>query len=119
MARTILVAVKDLLFGSKIQEAGKRTGTALQWSPRFDRLRDVAETKAPDVIIADLGEPGMLDELAAVREKRPGTRILGFAGHVQEDLMAQAQQLGVTEVFSKGQFNTQLDRILARERGEG
>jgi DNA-binding NarL/FixJ family response regulator len=118
MPRTILVAVRDLLFGSKIQEAGKRTGTPLQWASRFEKLRDVAAAKQPDVVIADLGEPGILEELAAVRQSLPNTRILAFAGHVQEALFAQAEELGVNELFTKGQFSAQVEKLLLRERGD-
>lgn len=116
MARVILVAVKELLFGSKIQEAGRRTGTTLSWAPRFDRLRDVAAARRPDVLLADLGEPGMLDELAAVRALLPDVRIVGFLGHTQEAAADDAARLGVAEVFTKGQFSAQVDKILLRER---
>lgn len=116
MARTILVAVKDLLFGSKLQEAGKRTGTTLSWSPRFDRLRDVAAARKPDVIVADLGEPGMIEELEAVRQALPQVRIVGFCGHTAEAVLADAERVGVAAVFTKGQFSAQVDRILERER---
>lgn len=118
MARTILVAVRDLLFGSKIQESGKRTGTPLQWASRFEKLRDVATAKQPDVVIADLGEPGMLEELAAIRQALPNTRIVAFAGHVQEAAFAQAEALGISELFMKGQFSAQVDKVLLRERGD-
>ena len=117
MARVILVAVKDLLFGSKIQEAGKRSGTPLQWASRFERLRDVAAAKQPDVVIADLGEPGLVDELAAVKQALPNVRIVAFAGHTQEATFAQAEAVGVNELFTKGQFSAQVEKILVREAG--
>jgi DNA-binding NarL/FixJ family response regulator len=117
VARTILVAVKDLLFGSKIQEAGKRTATALSWAPRFDKLSEVARTRRPDVLIADFGDPGLLDELTLVREALPQVRIVGFAGHSAEDVIARARGLGA-EVLTKGQFSSQIDQLLVRERGE-
>jgi DNA-binding NarL/FixJ family response regulator len=118
MARTILVAVKDLLFGSKIQEAGKRTGTTLAWASRFERLSEVAKAKRPDVIIADLSQPEALDELTIILRDAPQVRVIGFAGHVLEDLMDGARKIGVAEVLTKGQFSSQVDRILVRERGE-
>lgn len=119
MANTILVAVRDLLFGSKIQEAGKRSGTTLQWASRFEKLRDVAQAKKPDVVIADLREADILDELAAVREAFPKARIIGFTGHSDEAGIARATQIGVDEIFTKGQFSAQVETILVRERGEG
>ncbi len=118
MSRTILVAVKDLLFGSKIQESGKRTATPLQWASRFERLRDVVAAKRPDVLVADLGDPGLLEELEAVRAAAPQLRIVGFLGHTLEHEAARAEALGA-EVFTKGQFHAQVDRILVRERDAG
>jgi DNA-binding NarL/FixJ family response regulator len=117
MNRVILVAVRDLLFGSKIQEAGKRSGTPLLWASRFERLRDVAAARQPDVVVADLAEAGMLEELAAVKAARPGVRVVGFAGHVNEAALEGAAALGADEVYTKGQFSAQVERILVRERG--
>jgi DNA-binding NarL/FixJ family response regulator len=119
MAKTILIAVKDLLFGSKIQEATKRTQTAVSWASRFERLRDEVEKKAPEVLVADLGDPGNLDEIAAVKAARPDLRVVGFLGHAAEDAIARAREIGVDEIFTKGQFSAQVDRILVRERGDG
>ena len=116
MQRVILVAVKDLLFGSKIQESGKRTGTTLLWASRFSPLQEVVADRRPDVLIVDLGEPGVMDALRAVRDARPDLRIVGFLGHVQEANAAEARSLGVEELFTKGQFSAQVDRILVRER---
>ena len=116
MQKQLLVAVKDLLFGSKIQESGRRTGTTLSWAPRFSPLAEVVADKQPDVLIADLGEPGLLDQLAVIREVRPDLRVVGFLGHVQEDAAAQARALGVQALYTKGQFSAQVDRILERER---
>ena len=118
MAKTILVAVKDLLFGSKLQEAGKRSGVALSWAPRFEQLSLVAAARRPDVLIADLGEPGVLAELGAIRAARPDVRIIGFVGHVHEEVAAEARRLGLAEVLTKGQLAAQVDRILLRENGD-
>ena len=116
MSRKILVGVKDLLFGSKIHEAAKRSGTELAFAPRFERLRDVAKARGPDVLIVDLGEPGMIEELAAVKADAPSVKIIGFCGHVFESVMAEADRLGVDEVMTKGQFAARVEALLVRER---
>lgn len=116
MARTVLVAVKDLLFGSKIDSSAKRVGLELQWSPRFEKLGDVAASRRPDTIIAALDEPGTLEELKRVREELPEVRLIGFAGHVMKDLLDEARALGMDEVLTKGQFAVTLDKVLAREK---
>jgi hypothetical protein len=118
MARTILVAVKDLLFGSKIQTSGKRTETPLLWASRFEPLPEVVAQKRPDVLVADVGEPGMLEALRVIRAASPELRIVGFLGHTLEEAAAEAEVLGV-ELFTKGQFSAQVDRILVRERDGG
>lgn len=116
MQPVILVAVKDLLFGSKIDGAGKRAGIALQWASRFEPLRAVVAAKAPAVLVADIGEPGILEELAAIRGARPDLTMIGFTGHTAEDAMTVAESLGV-EVFTRGQFSAQVERILRDAAG--
>lgn len=118
MARTVLVAVKDLLFGSKIDAAAKRIGLPLQWSPRFEKLGDVAVAKRPDTIIAALDEPGTLEELKRVRAELPDVRIVGFAGHVQVYVLREARALGIDEVLTKGQFAASVEQVLAREQAD-
>lgn len=115
MARTVLVAVKDMLFGSKIDSSAKRVGLEIQWSPRFEKLSEVAQARKPDTIIAALDEAGTLDELKIVKESLPEVRLIGFAGHVMTDLLAQARELGMDEVFTKGQFAVILDKVLTKE----
>jgi len=117
MQRTILVAVKDLLFGSKVQESGKRTGTVLTWAPRFSPLREVARERRPDVLVVDLGEPGVLEELAAIRAELPALTVVGFAGHVNEAAIDGARSIGVSAVYTRGQFSARVDQILTELRG--
>lgn len=116
MARSILVAVKDLLFGSKIESAAKRVGLPLQWSPRFEKLGDVAVARRPDTIIAALDEPGILDELKRVRTELPHVKLIGFAGHVEVELLREARALGMDEVLTKGQFAMTVEQVLEREK---
>jgi DNA-binding NarL/FixJ family response regulator len=115
----ILVAVKDLLFRSKIELAAKSAGVAIAFAPRGRRLSDVAAESRPGLLIADLAEPGALDELAAIREALPGAHLIGYAGHLEGDLLARAQAIGVDEILSKGQLSATLGQILLRTRSEG
>lgn len=112
MARTIVIAVKDLLFGSKLHEASKRSGVAVQWASRFQRLSDEARTKAADVVIADLMEPGIIDELAIVKRERPATQVIGFLGHERVDLAEAASAIGVGEILTRGQMAKRAESLL-------
>ncbi len=110
----LLVAVRDLLFRSKIEAAAARLGVPLTWAPRDQPLAEVALERRPDVILADLAEAGALDEVRAVLERAPATRVVGFLGHLQTDLMDEARSLGVEEVLTRGQLAKGLDEALLR-----
>jgi hypothetical protein len=113
----VLVAVRDLLFASKIDAAAKRLGVELVWAPRNVALSLVAEERRPDVILADLGEEHALTELRAVLARAPRTRVIGFLGHLRTDLMDQARAMGVEDVLTRGQLAAALDDVLLRASG--
>ncbi len=115
----ILVAVRDLLFGSKIDAAAKRLGVEIAWAPRNVPLSLVALERKPSFILADLGEVGMMEELRAIRARLPSTRVIGFLGHLRTDLMDEARSCGVAEVLTRGQLAASLDDVLLRYGREG
>jgi hypothetical protein len=110
----ILVAVRDLLFGSKIDAAAKRLGIEIAWAPRNVPLSMVALERKPPFIIADLGEAGVMGELRAIRARVPATRVIGFLGHLRTDLMDEARSIGVEEVLTRGQLAASLEDVLRR-----
>ena len=114
----VLVAVRDLLFASKIDSAAKRLGVALAWAPRQLPLAGVAEERRPRVVLADLGEPGAMSELRAIRQRLPETSVIGFLGHLQTGLMDEARSVGI-EVLTRGQLAASLDEVLLRASGPG
>jgi hypothetical protein len=110
----ILVAVRDLLFGSKIDAVAKRLGVEVNWPPRNVPLSTVALERRPALILADLGEVGMMGELRSIRIQLPSTRLIGFLGHLRTDLMDEARSIGVEEVLTRGQLAAKLDEVLLR-----
>jgi hypothetical protein len=110
----ILVAVRDLLFGSKIDAAAQRLGIDVTWAPRNVPLSIVALERKPPLILADLGESGMMGELRAIRACAPATRVIGFLGHLRTDLMDEARSIGIEEVLTRGQLAASLDDVLRR-----
>ena len=112
----ILVAVRDLLFSSKIDAAAKRLAVDVAWAPRGAPLSAAAAEKRPAVILADLGEPGAMDELRAILAANPATQVVGFLGHLRTDLMDEARGMGVAEVLTRGQLAASLDEVLLRAR---
>ena len=110
----LLVAVRDLFFGSKIDAAAKRLGVSVAWAPRGVPLATAAQERRPDVILVDLGEPGAMDAMRAILADRPQTRVIGFLGHLRTDLMDEARAIGIEEVLTRGQLTSSLDDVLLR-----
>jgi hypothetical protein len=107
----LLVAVRDLVFRSKIDAAAQRLGVPIRIAPRGTPLSQAARELGEGTILADLGEPGVLDEVRAA--KATGRlRVVGFLGHLQVDLAEAAAAAGVDEVLSRGQLVQRLDEIL-------
>src|ERR687883_290402 len=99
----ILVAVRDLLFGSKIDAAAKRLGVEIAWAPRGVPLSQVAAERNPAVVLADLGER------RAVLGRAPATQVVGSLGNRETGLMGRARAAGVAELLRRGQLRASLD----------
>src|SRR5512133_66891 len=111
----ILVAVRDLLFRSRIQAAAERLAAPVRFVPRDVPLGEAARALGDGVILADLSEPGVLEQVREVK-RSPGFRVIGFLGHVEVDLAQAATDAGVDEVLSRGQLVQRLDAILSAAR---
>jgi hypothetical protein len=107
----VILAVRDLVFRSKILAAAERLGTTVTIAPRGTPLEQVARDHGPGTLIVDLGEPGVVDQIPAARTAG-ATRVVGFLGHLQADLMEASQKAGVDEVLTRGQFVQRLDELL-------
>jgi DNA-binding NarL/FixJ family response regulator len=107
----LLVAVRDLVFRSKIHAASERLGLPVRFAPRGTPLDEAARQAGGGTILADLSEPGVLEGVRALKRAGPA-RVVGFLGHLQEDLMRQASEAGVDEVLTRGELVRRLDEIL-------
>jgi CheY-like chemotaxis protein len=114
----ILVAVRDLVFRSKIHAAAERLGVPVRLAPRGAPLSQAARELGEGTVLADLGEPGVLDEVRAAKAVAR-VRVVGFLGHLQADLARAAEEAGVDEVLTRGQFVQRLDDILRSGAPEG
>jgi hypothetical protein len=106
----ILVAVRDLVFRSKIQAAADRLGVPLQLAPRGVPLADAARGLGGGTLLVDLNEPGAVDQIGAV--KAAGARVVGFLGHLQQELIDASEAAGADVVLTRGQFVQRLDELL-------
>jgi CheY-like chemotaxis protein len=108
----VLVAVRDLVFRSKIHAAAERLGVAVRFAPRGTPLSDAARALEHGTVLADLAEPGVLDEVREAKRGTAGVRVVGFLGHLQVDVARAAEEAGVDEVLTRGEFVRRLDELL-------
>jgi DNA-binding NarL/FixJ family response regulator len=113
----ILVAVRDMLFASKIDAAAKRLGVEVAFAPRGGTLATAVAERRPTLLLADLSQTGALEALREVRAMPGPPRIVGFLGHLSTDLMDEARALGVDEILTRGQLAGSLDRVLGSAGG--
>lgn len=111
----VLVAVRDLLFRSKIEAAAARLGVEVRLLPRGTPLSEGARALGAGTILADLSEPGALDAIRAAKAAG-GVRVLGFLGHLEVDLARAATEAGADEVLSRGELARRLDDVLRAAR---
>jgi len=113
----VLAAVRDLLFRSKIDAAARRLGVEIAFVPREVPLSAVARGRTPALVLADLGEAGVLGELRRLLAEQPAVRVVGFLGHLRTDLRDEAHGMGIEEVLTRGQLASSLDEVLSRAAG--
>ena len=107
----VLVAVRDLLFRSRIEAAAQRLGIDVRLLPRGTPLSEGARSLGGGTVLADLSEPGALEEIRAAKAAG-GVRVVGFLGHLETDLARAASEAGADEVLSRGQLSRDLDEVL-------
>jgi DNA-binding NarL/FixJ family response regulator len=109
---TVLVAIHDLMFSSKVTAASR--GKPVAWLPRGTKIVDHVKATKPDVLLVDLASPA-LDAVNAVRAlKGEGVQlvVVGYVDHTREDVIEAAKAAGVDQVMSKGEFARRLPELL-------
>jgi hypothetical protein len=64
-----------------------------------------------DLVIVDLGRPGVLDVLGDLDQR--AVPVIGFASHVDRDLMAAARSAGCARVLARSAFFSRVGELLA------
>ena len=98
----IAAFVPDLMDRSKVAAAAPGEVT-------FVRAAADLEEVGAEVVVIDLARPGALDALPGLAM----ARTIGFASHVDRDLVAAAQEAGCDEVLPRSKFFSSLPGLLA------
>ena len=123
MTRTVIAAVDDMFFVSKIRGTAEHLGITLRSVRNIELLLTVAREGTTDLIIVDLHTEKM-DPLAITHalkadEQLAAIRLLGFFSHVRTDLQKDAVAAGYDEVITRSVFSRDLAKILSGGKEEG
>jgi PleD family two-component response regulator len=115
--KTVLVAVTDLFFYTKIRDALLSQGYRLE---RARSQQDIVEKAAfgPVAVILNMNDD-LLDAFQALTTLKADARmktipILAFANHEEVDTWNKAKGLGVTKIVSRNEFSSRT-RALVEE----
>ena len=103
----ILALMRDLLFSSKVVGAGKAVGS------RVVVVRDAARLAGQEGrrLLVDLTLDGAIDAAVAWHQQT-GHDVVGFAGHVNTEILARAKSAGIPHIMSNGQFVQMLPELV-------
>jgi len=104
--QSVVAYVPDLMDRSKV-------AAAAEGAVRFVRLpAELAGAAATaDLVVVDLGRPGVIDALADVAAL--GVRVIGFGSHVDREVLDEARAAGCSQVLARSAFFGQLTALLA------
>jgi CheY-like chemotaxis protein len=113
---SIVAAVEDLMFSSRIAATVKQMGIALTFARSAGDVLEQTRTLKPGLIIFDLNAAA-LDPIRAIRaikadDASRDIATLGFVSHVDSDVIAAAREAGIDEVLARSAFFARLGEML-------
>ncbi len=114
--KTVLVAVSDVFFYTKIRDALLPKGYALERARTQDDVPAKAESLHPCVMILNMNDE-KLDAFLALaqikgRDRFKAIPVLAFANHEEVDTWKRAKELGVTKIVSRNEFSSRTRDLL-------
>ena len=109
----IVALVRDLMFGARVR--GAAPGAVVAQRP--ERVLEVVGMETV-LVLVELEASGSLELIADVRARAPDARVVAFAPHVREELMASAGEAGA-EVLTRGAFVKRLRELVASDSDVG
>ena len=109
MHKTILVAITDLLFYTKVKDALRQTDFQIEKARAQQDILDKAASVSPRLIILNMNDL-TLDAFDALEQLKGDPRLnaiptLAFANHEEVDTWNRAKVLGVTKIVSRNEFS--------------
>ncbi len=113
--KTILVAVSDVFFYTKVRDALKQ-GYRLEKARTERDIVEKAGALQPAAVILNINDEA-LDAFKALEALKGDERskvipILAFANHEEVDNWKRAQKLGVTKIVSRNEFSSKTLQLI-------
>lgn len=114
----ILAVLDDLMFTSKIRTTAGQLGVAVAFARSAPSALAEIKKQRPSLVILDLNNP-RTEPLAIVGALKQdpelaSVRTVGYASHVQADVIQNARQAGVDDVMARSAFAQNLAAILTQ-----
>ena len=115
----ILAVLDDLMFTSKIRTTANQLGVAVAFARSAESALTEMRKSPPALVILDLNNP-RTQPLAIVGAMKADAALasiptVGYASHVQTDVIDAARDAGVQEVMARSAFTQHLASILQRQ----
>jgi PleD family two-component response regulator len=116
----ILAVLDDLMFTSKIKTTAAQLGVAVAFARSADAALAEMRKSPPALVILDLNNP-RTEPLSIVARMKQDPALapvptVGYASHVQTDVIQAARQAGVGDVMARSAFTQHLAEILGGHR---
>jgi PleD family two-component response regulator len=116
----ILAVLDDLMFTSKIKTAARQLGVTIGFARSADAALAEMRKARPTLVILDLNNP-RTEPLTIVAGMKADPALanvptIGYASHVQTDVILAARQAGVGDVMARSAFTEHLGEILSGHR---
>jgi PleD family two-component response regulator len=114
--KTILVAVTDIFFYTKVRDALMAKGYRIERARTQQDIAEKASATAPSAFILDMNDD-RLDAFQAVDTLKADAHlktipILAFANHEEVETFHRAKALGVTRIVSRNEFSSRLKDLI-------
>ena len=114
--KTILVAVTDIFFYTKVRDALMSKGYKIERARTQEDVAEKASASAPSAFILNMNDE-RLDAFQALETLKADAGmktipILAFANHEEVDTFNRARALGVTKIVSRNEFSSRLKDLV-------
>ena len=116
MNKTILVAINDIFFYTKVRDALAPQGYRLEKARTQQDIAEKAAATSPAVVLLDMNDQA-IDAFQALQTLKNDPRfkaipVLAYANHEEVDTWNKAKTLGVTKIVSRNEFSSRTRELV-------